>query len=57
MGVARLAAHLASIEDAARNGRALPATDKVEELRALLEATLGELIGTFGRNEPARLSA
>jgi two-component system sensor histidine kinase BarA len=57
MGVARLAAHVASIEDAARNGRALPATDKVEELRALLEATLGELIGTFGRTEPARLSA
>ncbi len=57
MGVGRLAARLAAIENAARSSRTIPSMDEVEELRGLLEATIDELLRTFAAEEPARLSA
>jgi signal transduction histidine kinase/CheY-like chemotaxis protein len=57
MGVGRLAARLAAIENSARNSRAIPSADEIEELRALLEATTDELLRTFAIGEAARLSA
>jgi CheY-like chemotaxis protein len=57
MGAAGLAARLASVEDAARNGGRLPSGNVLEGLGTLLEATIAELLGTFVINEPAKLSA
>jgi two-component system sensor histidine kinase BarA len=57
MGVGDLAARLAGIEAAARNSREVPGRSELDSLRALLEATIHELLGAFATSEPARLSA
>src|SRR5947209_8704794 len=57
MGVGQLAARLSGIESAARNSRAIPQASELEEMRNLLDATIGELVRTFAVDEPEKLSA
>jgi two-component system sensor histidine kinase BarA len=57
MGVRALATNLAEIEAGARNSQAVPAGAELDALRALLDATVAELIRTFAADEPVALSA
>jgi signal transduction histidine kinase/CheY-like chemotaxis protein len=57
MGARALAMNLAEIENAARNSREIPSGGELEGLRALLEATVAELVRTFAADEPVALSA
>ena len=41
----------------ARNSQAVPAGAELDALRALLDATVAELIRTFAADEPVALSA
>jgi signal transduction histidine kinase/CheY-like chemotaxis protein len=57
MGVRALATNLASVEAAARGSRDMPSSAELDALRALLDATIAELVRTFAADEPVALSA